>query len=66
MTTIKVQTNNIGVDSYEDAAYHINDANGVLTVTDHKRHHTVTYSPLGWLRIEGPAVEMPTDEREDF
>ena len=66
MTTIKVHTNGIGVDSYNDAAYDINDANGVLTVTDHEAHQTITYSPSGWLRIQGPAGEMPTVEHEDF
>ena len=66
MTTIKVHTNGIGVDSYEDAAYNIDDANAVLTVTDHKAHQTITYSPAGRLRIEGPAGEMPTFEHDDF
>ena len=53
MTTIKVYTNGIGVDSYDDAAYDVNDANAVLTVTDHKAHQTITYSPTGWLRDRG-------------
>ena len=66
MTTIKVYTKGTGVDSYEDAAYDINNSNAVLIVTDHKAHQTVTYSPSGWLRIEGPAGEMPTVERDDF
>ena len=66
MTTIKVHTNGIGVDSYDDAAYDINDANAILTVTDHKAHQTITYGPAGWLRIEGPAGEMPTFEHDDF
>jgi hypothetical protein len=66
MTTIKVHTNGIGVDTYDDAAYDINKDNGVLIVTDHTAHHTITYSPSGWLRIEGPEGEMPTMEREDF
>jgi hypothetical protein len=66
MTTIKVYTNAIGVDTYEDAAYDINDRNGVLTVTDHSAHQIITYGPSGWLRIEGPAGEMPTVEHDDF
>ena len=66
MTTIKVHTNGLGVDSYDDAAYHIDDVNAVLTVTDHTAHQVITYSPTGWLRIEGPAGEMPTVERDDF
>jgi hypothetical protein len=66
MTTIKVYTNSTGVDTYDDAAYNVNNANAVLTVTDHKAHQIVTYSPAGWLRIEGSAGEMPEDEREDF
>src|SRR5262249_34265281 len=36
MTTIKVYTNSTGVDTYDDAAYNVNNANAVLTVTDHK------------------------------
>jgi hypothetical protein len=66
MTTIKVHTNGIRVDSYDDAAYQINDANAVLTITDHKAHHTITYGPSGWLRLEGPEAEMPTFEHDDF
>jgi hypothetical protein len=66
MTTIKVYTKGSGVDSYEDAGYDINNSNAVLIVTDHKTHQTITYSPSGWQRIEGPAGEMPTLEREDF
>ena len=66
MTTIKVYTNSTGVDTYDDARYDVNSANAVLTVTDHKAHQTVTYSPSGWLRIEGSETEMPADEREDF
>jgi len=66
MTTIKVYTNSTGVDTYDDAAYNVNNTNAVLTVTDHKAHQIVTYSPAGWLRIEGSAGEMPEDEREDF
>jgi hypothetical protein len=66
MTTLKVYTNGIGVDSYDDAAYDVNDANGVLTVADHTAHKTITYGPSGWLRIEGPEGEMPTIEHDDF
>ena len=66
MTTIKVYTSSTGVDTYDDAGYNVNNANAVLTVTDHKAHQIVTYSPSGWLRIEGSAGEMPEDEREDF
>jgi hypothetical protein len=66
MTTIKVHTNGIGVDSYDDAAYDISDANAVLTVIDHAAHQTITYSPSGWLRIEGPEADMPTFEHDDF
>ena len=53
MTTIKVHTNGISVDAYNDAAYDINDANGVLTVTDNEAHQTITYSPSGWLTNPG-------------
>jgi hypothetical protein len=66
MTTIKVHTNGIGVDTYADAAYEINDVNAILTVIDRSAHRTVTYGPSGWLRIEGPAAEMPTMEHDDF
>jgi hypothetical protein len=66
MTTIKVHTKGTGVDSYDDAAYAINDVNAVLTVIDHRAHQTITYGPSGWLRIEGPEAEMPTAEHEDF
>jgi hypothetical protein len=66
MTTIKVHTSGTGVDTYDDAGYAINDVNAVLTVFDHRAHHTVTYGPTGWLRIEGPEAEMPVVEREDF
>jgi hypothetical protein len=66
MTAIKVHTTGTGVDTYDDAEYMINDVNAVLTVTDHGAHQTITYSPSGWLRIEGPEAEMPTDEHEDF
>ena len=66
MTTIKVHTSGTGVDSYNDAGYEINDVNAVLTVTDHEAHQTITYSPSGWLWIEGPEAEMPTAERDDF
>jgi hypothetical protein len=66
MTTLKVFTNGSGVDTYDDAAYVISDDNAVLTVTDHKEHRTHTYSPSGWLRIEGPVGEMPMVERDDF
>jgi hypothetical protein len=66
MTAIKVHTKGTGVDSYDDAEYIINQGNGVLMVTDHKAHQTITYGPSGWLRIEGPEAEMPTDEHEDF
>lgn len=66
MTAIKVHTKGTGVDAYDDAEYTINDVNAVLTVTDHGTHQTITYGPSGWLRIEGPEAEMPTDEKEDF
>jgi hypothetical protein len=66
MTTIKVHTKGTGVDTYDDARYMINEANAVLTVIDHHAHQTITYGPSGWLRIEGPEAEMPTDEHQDF
>jgi hypothetical protein len=37
---------------FEDSAYEVGEANGVLTVEDKKGQMKITYGPTGWLRVE--------------